>query len=90
MVQFLHGSDFLAVIYYLLLPLVFWRLILRKIRRDNLFDSKKVAAISLTLLLFFGGFGVFIYLVGRDLLSVIIVIVALGIEVGLITRKHFR
>jgi hypothetical protein len=89
-VQFLHGPDFLAVIYYLLLPIVFWRLILSKIRRDSLFDLKKVAAISLTLLLFFGGFGVFIYLLRGDLLGGIIVIAALGIEVWLITRKYFH
>lgn len=88
--QFSGGPDLLAVIYYLLLPLVFWRLILSKIRRDSLFDLQKVAAISLTLLLFFGGFGVFIYLLQRDLLSTIIVIAALGIEVRLITRKYFQ
>lgn len=87
MIQFLHGSDFLAVIYYLLLPIVFWRLILSKIRRDNLFDTKKIAAISLTLLLFFGGFGVFIYFLRGDLLDGLIVIAALGIEVWLIIRK---
>ena len=87
--QFFGGPDVLVVIYYLLLPPVFWRLILSKIRRDRLFDLKKVATICLTLLLFFGGTGVFIYLMQRDLLSVIIIIAALGIEVGLITRKYF-
>ena len=87
--QFFGGPDVLAVIYYLLLPIVFWRLILSKIKKDSAFDLEKAAAISLTLLLFLGGFGVFIYLVQGNLLSVIIVIVALWIEVELISRKYF-
>jgi hypothetical protein len=90
LLQFFGGPDVLVVIYYLLLPPVFWRLILSKIRKDSLFDLKKVATMSLTLLLFFGGTGVFIYLMQRDLLSVIMVIAALGIEAKLIARKYFQ
>ncbi|MEM3587704.1 MAG: hypothetical protein QXO71_10340 [Candidatus Jordarchaeaceae archaeon] len=87
--QFFGGPDFLAMIYYLILPPVFWRLIMSKIRKDSSFDLKKIAAISLALLLFFGGFGVFIYLVQGDIPGAIIVIVALWIEVELISRKYF-
>ncbi|MFB0559717.1 MAG: hypothetical protein ACETWM_00605 [Candidatus Lokiarchaeia archaeon] len=89
MVQFFGGPDVLAVIYYLLLPMIFLMLILSKIRKDDSFDRKKISAMSLTLLLFFGGFGTFIYLIQGDLLSLIIVILALWIEVELITRKYF-
>ncbi len=88
-VQFFGGPDVLAVIYYLLLPLIFWTLILSKIRKDASFDRQKIAAMSLTLLLFFGGFSIFIYLIQGDLLSLIMIIVALWIEFELITRKYF-
>ncbi|MGQ9723063.1 MAG: hypothetical protein ACUVXA_17305 [Candidatus Jordarchaeum sp.] len=87
--QFFGGPDVLAIVYYLALPIVFWRLILSKIRRDSTFDREKIVAIALTLLLFFGGFGGFIYIVMGDLLGFVIIVVALWIEVELITRKHF-
>lgn len=87
--KFLGGPDFLAVIYYLVLPLAFWKLILSKIRRDDSFDQRKVAGMALTLLLFFGGVGIIVYCVMGDLLGLIIISVALWIEVELVTRKYF-
>jgi hypothetical protein len=87
--KFLGGPDFLAVAYYLFLPFAFWKLILSKIRKDDAFNQRKVAVMALTLLLFFGGVGIIIYCVIGDLISLIIVIIALWIEVELVTHKYY-
>ncbi len=72
----------------MVLPFAFWKLILSRIRRDDAFNQRKVAGMALTLLLFFGGAGIIVYCVMGDLLGLIIIIIALWIEVELVTRKH--
>ncbi len=85
----IHVPEIIAVIYYLLLPVAFLKLILSKIRKDSSFNKEKMVAMALALLLFFGGVGILVYTARGDILGLVIIIVALWIEVELITRKYF-
>ncbi|MEX2705981.1 MAG: hypothetical protein Q6352_012050 [Candidatus Freyrarchaeum guaymaensis] len=71
-----------------MLPVTFGVLIISRIRKDSAFDASKIAAISLTLLLFFGAFGVFVYILQGDIVGAAIVAVALWVETELITRRY--
>ncbi|MHA1579981.1 MAG: hypothetical protein ACTSUQ_10195 [Candidatus Freyarchaeota archaeon] len=80
--------DVFATVYYLVLPVTFGTLIISRIRKDSAFDASKIAAMSLTLLLFFGAFGVFVYILQGDIIGAAIVAVALWVETELITRRY--